>query len=137
MKGTFINEVKQFFFNVGPPKEDIFSGHLLCPIFQSTFTHYNYKFMPWCVKLSKFWHIHCLSNSNAIKIQLKNIYHRRVSVKWNSTKTRPSLPVVPNSNPAPAEPGVFKLHDTAAMCWFPPMFREPSLHNQVVKIAHP
>ena len=26
-----------FFFNVGPPKEDIFSGHLLNPIFQSTF----------------------------------------------------------------------------------------------------
>ena len=25
-----------FFFNVGPPKEDIFLGHLLCPIFQST-----------------------------------------------------------------------------------------------------
>ena len=26
-----------FFFNVGPPKEDIFSGHLLSPIFQSIF----------------------------------------------------------------------------------------------------
>ena len=25
-----------FFLNVGPPKEDIFSGHLLNPIFQST-----------------------------------------------------------------------------------------------------
>ena len=25
-----------FFFNVGPPKEDIFSGHPLYPIFQST-----------------------------------------------------------------------------------------------------
>ena len=25
-----------FFFNVGPPKEDIFSGHLLSPLFQST-----------------------------------------------------------------------------------------------------
>ena len=25
-----------FFFNVGPLKEDIFLGHLLCPIFQST-----------------------------------------------------------------------------------------------------
>ena len=25
-----------FFLNVGPPKEDVFSGHLLCPIFQST-----------------------------------------------------------------------------------------------------
>ena len=24
------------FFYVGPPKEDIFLGHLLCPIFQST-----------------------------------------------------------------------------------------------------
>ena len=24
-----------FFFNVGPPKEDIFSGHLLSPVFQS------------------------------------------------------------------------------------------------------
>ena len=24
------------FFYVGPPKEDILSGHLLCPIFQST-----------------------------------------------------------------------------------------------------
>ena len=29
-----------FFFNVGPPKEDIFSGHLLSPVFQSIFTHY-------------------------------------------------------------------------------------------------
>ena len=27
--------VSSFFF-FGPPKEDIFSGHLLCPIFQST-----------------------------------------------------------------------------------------------------
>ena len=25
------------FFNVGPPKEDIFSGHLLSPVFQSSF----------------------------------------------------------------------------------------------------
>ena len=27
---------KVFFFNIGPSKEDIFSGHLLSPIFQST-----------------------------------------------------------------------------------------------------
>ena len=27
----------EFFFNVGPPKEDIFPGHLLCPIFQSSY----------------------------------------------------------------------------------------------------
>ena len=26
-----------FFFNVGPPKEDFFSEHLLCPIFQSSY----------------------------------------------------------------------------------------------------
>ena len=25
-----------FFFNVGPPKEEIFSGHPLSPLFQST-----------------------------------------------------------------------------------------------------
>ena len=31
-----------FFFNVGPHKEDIFSGHFLSPIFQSSFTCYNY-----------------------------------------------------------------------------------------------
>ena len=28
------------FFNVGPPKEDIFPGHLLSPIFQIIITHY-------------------------------------------------------------------------------------------------
>ena len=26
------------FFNVGPPKEDFFSGHLLCPIFQENYS---------------------------------------------------------------------------------------------------
>ena len=31
-----MNLTKDFFFNVGPPKEDIFSGHLLSPIFQSS-----------------------------------------------------------------------------------------------------
>ena len=44
-----------FFLNVGPPKENIFSGHL-SPIFQSTFTHNNYKFMPWC-DLRNFQHL--------------------------------------------------------------------------------
>ena len=32
---------KNFFFNVGPPKEDIFSGHLLSPVFQSIYTHFT------------------------------------------------------------------------------------------------
>ena len=31
-----------FFLNVGPPKEDIFSGHLLSPIFQSAIYITNY-----------------------------------------------------------------------------------------------
>ena len=31
-----------FFFNVGPPKEDIFSGHLLSPIFQSSILHVTF-----------------------------------------------------------------------------------------------
>ena len=32
------------FFYVGPPKEDIFSGHYLSPVFQIIITHYDYKF---------------------------------------------------------------------------------------------
>ena len=36
--------LKRSFFNVGPPKEDIFPGHLPSPIFQSSYTSYNYKF---------------------------------------------------------------------------------------------
>ena len=38
-----------FFLNVGPPKEDIFSGHLLSPIFQSSiFTCYiSIGFLPY------------------------------------------------------------------------------------------
>ena len=31
-----------FFLNVGPPKEDILSGHLLSPIFQSSFLHVTF-----------------------------------------------------------------------------------------------
>ena len=34
-----------FFFNVGPPKEDIFSGHLLSPIFQSSIYMLHYRFL--------------------------------------------------------------------------------------------
>ena len=30
------HDYRSIFFNVGSPKEDIFSGHLLSPIFQST-----------------------------------------------------------------------------------------------------
>ena len=33
----FVSAVFFFFFYVCPPKEDFFSGHLLNPIFQSTF----------------------------------------------------------------------------------------------------
>ena len=33
-----------FFFNVGPPKEDILSGHLLSPIFQSSL-HVTFTFL--------------------------------------------------------------------------------------------
>ena len=44
-----------FFFNVGPPKEDIFSGHLLSPIFQSSiFTCYIYRFLPWKLHKSMY-----------------------------------------------------------------------------------
>ena len=32
-----ILKIYVYFFYVGPPKEDIFSGYLLNPIFQSTF----------------------------------------------------------------------------------------------------
>ena len=32
------------FLNVGPLKQDIFLGHLLCPIFQSSLHVTNYKF---------------------------------------------------------------------------------------------
>ena len=35
------------FFYVGPPKEDIFSGHLLSPIFQSSF----YMLQLYCLAL--------------------------------------------------------------------------------------
>ena len=34
------------FFYVGIPKEDFFSGHPLSPLFQSSFVHYIYRFMP-------------------------------------------------------------------------------------------
>ena len=34
---NFYNNI--FFLNVGPPKEDIFSGHLLSPVFSVNYTH--------------------------------------------------------------------------------------------------
>ena len=37
---------KMLLFYAGPPKEDIFPGHLLSPIFQFIITHYIYRFMP-------------------------------------------------------------------------------------------
>ena len=57
-----------FFLNVGPPKEDIFSDHLLWSVFQSTlhiyFTDYNFNFcgslraaFMYCFNSSVLWHI--------------------------------------------------------------------------------
>ena len=45
---VFFDESQTFFFlffNVGPPKEDIFSGHLLSPVFQSIYTYYINRFL--------------------------------------------------------------------------------------------
>ena len=39
-----------FFFYVGPPKEDIFSGHFLSPLFQSTL---HITITNICMKLAK------------------------------------------------------------------------------------
>ena len=36
------SQIQGTFFYVGPPNEDIFSGHLLSPIFQSSITCYNF-----------------------------------------------------------------------------------------------
>ena len=57
----------RIFFNVGPPKEDIFSGHLLSPVFQFIITHFIYKLFLMCVMLLRF---SCLLSCGSLKISL-------------------------------------------------------------------
>ena len=45
---------KILFFNVGPPKEDIFSGHLLSPVFQSLSAHSHLHPV---LDLPEAWHL--------------------------------------------------------------------------------
>ena len=69
---------KVVFFNDGPPKEDIFSGHLLSPISQ-LFTHYNYKFMPWCGYCKVFLSPALCSESHISMLKLLS-HHCRIMV---------------------------------------------------------
>ena len=43
---------RTFFFNVGPPKEDIFFWTPCKSYISVNFTHYNYKCMPLCGTVS-------------------------------------------------------------------------------------
>ena len=58
---------QNFFFYVGPPKEDIFSGHLLSPVFQFIITHYIYKLSLMCGMLLRF---SCLLSCGSLEISL-------------------------------------------------------------------
>ena len=44
-----------FFFYIGPPLDDFFSGHLLSPIFQSSYTHNILQVYAYTWKLLRFF----------------------------------------------------------------------------------
>ena len=62
----------------------------------------------------------------------KRFHHCIIKTTYTThapTHARPSLPIVPKPNPAPAETGVSGLHETAAGAWTQPGFQNTCTLN--------